>query len=225
MTATRRRSENTHEASRSPVHVISPLLTRSNQGVADAGAVESLLIRGAYAVRYSILVTTSGFQSFGRSLQAPANAQTCLLAEAQILGRRKHPLHSLRIIGVVGLPFDVVAAALAAAGAASHCTTEVWASTDDNHVVYLRPVDGVMVPTLAEGAFRTLDWGSLDRRVPRLFDSLMNTFSQTLKPIVVDACATRTGRRRRVRKPRVRLVVPPPDLSNEKGDFQHPLAT
>ena len=51
MPATRRRSENAHEASRSPVHVISPLLTRSNQGVADAGAVESLLIRGAYAVR------------------------------------------------------------------------------------------------------------------------------------------------------------------------------
>ena len=51
MPTTRRRSENAHEASRSPVHVISPLLTRSNQGVADAGAVESLLIRGAYAVR------------------------------------------------------------------------------------------------------------------------------------------------------------------------------
>ena len=51
MPATRRRSENAHEASRSPIHVISPLLTRSNQGVADAGAVESLLIRGAYAVR------------------------------------------------------------------------------------------------------------------------------------------------------------------------------
>ena len=33
---------------------------------------------------YSILVSTSGFQSFGRSLQAPANAQTCLLAEAEI---------------------------------------------------------------------------------------------------------------------------------------------
>ena len=32
---------------------------------------------------YSILVSTSGFQSFGRSLQAPANAQTCLLAEAE----------------------------------------------------------------------------------------------------------------------------------------------
>ena len=33
---------------------------------------------------YSILVSTSGFQSFGQSLQAPANAQTCLLAEAEI---------------------------------------------------------------------------------------------------------------------------------------------
>ena len=32
---------------------------------------------------YSILVSTSGFQFFGRSLQAPANAQTCLLAEAE----------------------------------------------------------------------------------------------------------------------------------------------
>ena len=32
---------------------------------------------------YSILVSTSGFQSFGQSLQAPANAQTCLLAEAE----------------------------------------------------------------------------------------------------------------------------------------------
>ena len=32
---------------------------------------------------YSILVSTSRFQVFGRSLQAPANAQTCLLAEAE----------------------------------------------------------------------------------------------------------------------------------------------
>ena len=32
---------------------------------------------------YSILVSTSGFQTFERSLQAPANAQTCLLAEAE----------------------------------------------------------------------------------------------------------------------------------------------
>ena len=34
---------------------------------------------------YSILlvVSTSGFQTFGRSLQAPADAQTCLLAEAE----------------------------------------------------------------------------------------------------------------------------------------------
>ena len=51
MPTTRRRSENAHEASQSPVHVISPLLTRSNQDVADAGAVENLLVRGAYAVR------------------------------------------------------------------------------------------------------------------------------------------------------------------------------
>ena len=42
--ATRRRSENAHEASWSAHALI-------KQGVADAGAVESLLIRGAYAVR------------------------------------------------------------------------------------------------------------------------------------------------------------------------------
>ena len=44
MPATRRRSENAHEASWSAHALI-------KQGVADAGAVESLLIRGAYAVR------------------------------------------------------------------------------------------------------------------------------------------------------------------------------
>ena len=103
----------------------------------------------------------------------------CGAAEIQqILGRRKHPLLSLRIIGVVGLPFDVVAAALTAVGVAAHCTTEVWASTDDNHIVYLRTVDGVMVPTWTERPFRTIDWGGLDRPVPRLFDSLISTVAQ-----------------------------------------------
>ena len=124
-----------------------------------------------------LLSEKSRLQDLDISLTQPLGH--CGAAEIQqILGRRKHPLLSLRIIGVVGLPFDVVAAALTAVGVAAHCTTEVWASTDDNHIVYLRTVDGVMVPTWTERPFRTIDWGGLDRPVPRLFDSLISTVAQ-----------------------------------------------
>ena len=47
MSTTRRRPENMHEVGPRPIHVIWLYLTRCNQGIANAGAVESLLARRA----------------------------------------------------------------------------------------------------------------------------------------------------------------------------------
>ena len=47
MWTTRRRPENMHEVSPRPIHVIWLYLTRCNQGIANAGTVESLLTRRA----------------------------------------------------------------------------------------------------------------------------------------------------------------------------------
>ena len=53
MSTTRRRPENMHEVSPRPIHVIWLYLTRCNQGIANAGAVESLLTRRAQPDRAS----------------------------------------------------------------------------------------------------------------------------------------------------------------------------